>query len=632
MRSFLVTSLVLFTVSVAVSDDFSLCDSLLSQVDMTCEEIRFDQDEMANWGGDLWRTNYFTMFHRNPLKLPKYGQLHLKRFSDNVTNITQLLSWAGARVDCAVHRGLIGDQLEKYTSYPDSIPKPSITRDKKVLLGEEFTVVRDMVDLFYSIADDSNHIFVKAIGEIEKLISREELFDYFVVEENDKYDRLIEKIVPLVDFNRLFGGAQDIAEAIKRMADSLTFTTFPKQKAEIATERGLIVVGTVGKDNYEYPSPPLLIIDGGGDDTYRFSGYPDKHSVSAIIDLAGNDLYVSADSTKPGIGGAVMGMALVLDKAGDDYYEGENITQGAGIFGVGILLDYAGNDTYRANSYAQGTGAFGVGIMADSAGHDSLYCVVLSQGFGYTKGCGLLINYEGNDKYIAEDSMVINPASQTEEHNASLAQGVGFGKRADYIDGHSWAGGVGILCDVKGDDQYTADLWAQGTAYWFAVGMLLDGGGNDSYNGIWYVQGSGAHFAVGYLDDFGGNDSYNATINMAIGAGHDFTIGYLNERGGNDTYNAPNLSLGGGNANGIGIFHDHGGDDVYTTHGGTTLGRANASKKGPREFLHVFGIFIDGDGNDTYNEPYAKSNTQWISPKSDPENPNAYEIGVGVDW
>jgi len=142
MKSCLVVSLVLFTVSVAVADDFSLCDSVLSQVGMTCEEIRFDQDEMANWGGDMWRTNYFTMFHKNPLKLPKYGQLHLKRFSDNVTNITQLLSWAGARVDCPVHRGLIGDQLEKYTSYPDSIPKPSITRDKKVLRGKEFTVVR----------------------------------------------------------------------------------------------------------------------------------------------------------------------------------------------------------------------------------------------------------------------------------------------------------------------------------------------------------------------------------------------------------------------------------------------------------------------------------------------------------
>lgn len=631
MKSLLVFPLVLFTAVLALRDNFSECDSALSQVGMTCEEIRFDQDEMANWGGDKWRTNYFTMFHKNPLKLPKYGQLNIKRLSDNVTNITALLSWAGTRIDYPVHRGLIGDQLEKYTAYPDTISKPSITKNKNVLRGKGVALLRDNIDLFYSIVDDSNHLFITTINNVSKRISRQGLFDYFV-EETEEYDRLVEELVPMVDFNRLIAGAQDIAEAIKRMADSLEFATFPKKKTEIITERGLIVVGTAGNDNYEYSSPPLLIIDGGGDDTYRFSGYPDRYPLSAIIDLSGNDQYVSSDSTRPGIGGAVMGMAVVVDKTGDDYYEGANITQGAGIFGVGILLDYVGNDDYVANSFSQGCGAFGVGILADSSGNDSLYCIILSQGLGYTKGCGLLINYEGNDKYIAEDDTVINPASQTKEHNTSLAQGVGFGKRADFIDGHSWAGGVGVLCDIKGGDYYSAGLFAQGCAYWFAVGMLLDGEGNDSYNGVWYVQGSGAHFAVGYLDDFEGNDNYNASMNMAIGAGHDFTVGYLNERSGNDKYNAPNLSLGGGNANGIGIFHDHSGDDVYTTHGGTTLGQANVSKKGAREFLFVFGVFIDGGGNDTYNEPYAKNNTRWISPKSDPENPNPYAIGVGIDW
>ena len=242
-----------------------------------------------------------------------------------------------------------------------------------------------------------------------------------------------------------------------------------------------------------------------------------------------------------------------------------------------------------------------------------------------------LVNFEGNDRYVAEDSFIFNPSPQTAEHNASLAQGVGFGKRADYIDGHSWAGGVGILCDNNGDDTYSAGLFAQGCAYWFAVGMLLDGGGNDIYNGVWYVQGAGAHFGVGYLDDFAGDDRYDAELNMAVGAGHDFTVGFFNERGGDDTYRVPNLSLGGGNANGIGIFHDHDGDDIYETKGGTTLGRANASDQGPRRYLGVFGIFVDSGGNDRYNEDYAANNSRWVGPKSNTEKPNPYETGVGID-
>ena len=336
MKCLLASALVWFTVATAAADDFSLCDSALAQLGLTCEEIRFDRDEMANWGGDLWRTHYFTMFHKNPFKLPKYGRLNLKRFSDDVTNITRLLSWAGARVDYTVYRGLIGDQLEKYASPPDSIPRPSITGKHNALRDEKFGLLRDKIDLLYSIAQDTTHLFANTVEDIREQVSPQELFEYFVLESEEK-DQLIEKLASDFDFNRLYAGAQDIAEAVKRMTDSLEFASFPGSRTEIITDRGLIVVGTSGKDTYEYSTPPLLIIDGGGDDIYRFSGYPEKYPLSAIIDLSGNDKYVSSDTAKPGIGGALMGMSVVVDKAGDDYYEGATIAQGCGIFGVGIL-------------------------------------------------------------------------------------------------------------------------------------------------------------------------------------------------------------------------------------------------------------------------------------------------------
>ena len=478
--------------------------------------------------------------------------------------------------------------------------------------------------------DDDEFNFKKAFDKVEKDKYRRQIYEYFVAD-SQKYNDLVEEFATKVDFNRMVGGAEDLAEALRRAADSLEFCTFPDSRSEIKTPKGLIVIGTKGKDEYSYQTPPLLILDPGGDDTYRISGFPIGYPLNAIIDVAGNDKYISEDTTSPGIGGAVLGMSVVIDKAGDDFYDAKNVAQGCGIFGVGVVMDNNGRDKYRAKTFAQGSAAFGVGVLADSTGDDSLYCWMNSQGYGYTKGCGLCINYSGNDVYIAEDSILFSPGQQTKDHNSSLAQGVGFGKRADFVDGHSWAGGVGILCDVMGDDKYSAGLFAQGCGYWFALGMLLDGAGNDNYYSTWYTLGSGAHFAIGYLDDFAGNDTYNATMNMSIGSGHDFTLGYFNERGGNDTYYAPGLSLGGGNFQGIGIFHDWNGDDVYNTSGGFNLGGARGLIQGARAFLYTFGVFVDGGGKDTYTDTRVKNGLRWISPKSDTTKADPYEIGVGID-
>jgi hypothetical protein len=585
---------------------------------------------MALWGGDPWRLTHFTVFHQNPFKLPKYGDLFMESFSESVGNPVELVTRTCRLIDIPIRRGLIGDPLTPYTEYPDSIPIPSITRGKNILIGEQYNELKDRIDLLYRMADDNSFLFKRGLDKANKDKFRNRLFEYFIYE-NEEYHDLVYEIAGKIDFGRMMAGAQDFAEAVRRAADGADTLTFPDAVREHKTRKGMIVIGTPGDDTYEYYNPPFIIFDGGGNDTYSISGHGNGYPFTTIIDVGGDDRYISTDTAKPGIGGAVIGMSLVMDLSGDDYYEGVNCAQGAAIFGVGALIDKDGNDTYVTRYLGQGAATFGIGILADSAGNDSMYCLGTSQAYGYTQGCGIVVNYEGDDRYVAEDDSVFNPSPQTAEHNASLAQGVGFGKRADYLDGHSWAGGIGILCDASGSDTYSAGLFAQGCAYWFALGMLLDGGGSDIYDGVWYVQGSGAHFGVGYLDDFSGNDRYTATHNMAVGAGHDFTIGYFHERAGNDSYTVPNLSLGGGNANGIGIFHDLAGDDVYETSGGTTLGRANSSASGPRKYLNVLGIFVDGGGTDRYQESWAGNGQRWIGPPSKADQPNQYELGVGID-
>ncbi|MBK7090148.1 MAG: hypothetical protein IPH59_00245 [bacterium] len=630
MKRLFIVALFALLPSLVSAQDFSLFDSAMAQVGLTSEDISFDQDEMATWGGDTWRLSYFTMFHKNPLKLPKYGLMNLESFKTECGNITALVANAGRKIDCPVRRSLIGDPLEQYARILDSLPQSAWSSNQKSLAEPQFAKLRSKIDLLYALIDDDKSLFTSAFDDVEPNKHRRQIFDYFLADSQSHND-LVEDLATTVDFNRMIGGAEDIAEALRRLSDSLEYCAFPDSRQEFPTKHGLIVIGTANNDEYSFQSPPLLILDPGGNDTYRISGFPVSYPLSAVVDVDGNDLYISADSTFPGIGGAVLGMSVVIDKSGNDYYDAKNVAQGCGIFGVGVVMDNSGRDTYRAKTYTQGAAAFGAGVFSDSTGNDSLYCWMNSQGFGYTMGCGFCINYSGDDVYIAEDSILFSPGQQTQEHNSSLSQGVGFGKRADYIDGHSWAGGVGILCDVSGADKYSAGLFAQGCGYWFALGMLLDGAGDDDYYSAWYTIGSGAHFAIGYLDDFAGNDRYNATMNMSIGSGHDFNIGYFNERSGNDTYLAPGLSLGGGNFQGIGIFHDWLGDDNYTTIGGFNLGGARGLVQGARAYLRTFGVFVDGGGNDTYSEPRVSNSLRWISPKSDSTKADPFEIGVGID-
>lgn len=630
-------------------------DSLMAQVSMTSRDIRFDQRQMSAWQGDLWKLDRFSLLHESPLLLPAYGQLLQTSLSEQQFDLSKLTATASQWLDYPVRRGLIGDPLLPYYANKDSLPKVTITKGKNILVGEQFAKLRQRINLIYNVAEDKSLLLSRALRDVDGKGTRQRLINYLLAEE-DPVDRpkprakvtlldnlrsnvsdqrsegvWVEELVAKVDWNWLYAGAQDVAELADRLADSVEFLAMPQTRVDVESEAGRIVIGTSGDDTYDYFVPPLVIIDGGGNDTYSFGDVGSRSSFSIIIDAAGDDLYRSTDSSECGIGAGIMSMSILIDKSGNDRYEGNDFAFGSGLFGVGIVHDYAGNDTYTSKRYSQGSGVFGVGMLIDNQGTDSYDCWGMSQGFGYSKGFGLLLDADGDDQYSAEDSLLFSPASQTKEHNSSLAQGAGFGKRADYIDGHSWAGGVGALVDLAGNDSYACGVFGQGCSYWYSIGFLLDASGNDRYNGVWYVQGAGAHFGASLLADGDGNDQYTASMNMAQGAGHDFTIGILSDAAGDDIYTAPNLSLGAGNANGIGLLLEFAGNDRYQTKGGTVLGRANGEIAGVRGMLITMGLFLDRAGEDIYSESHAANSSRWRGPRSNEKGNPKLEIGLGLD-
>jgi hypothetical protein len=406
-------------------------------------------------------------------------------------------------------------------------------------------------------------------------------------------------------------------------------------------------------------SNTLLLVDFAGDRTYH--GTPGAalapgNPVSVLIDLAGDDAYGERGKrAAPSAGAGLLGIGLVLDSRGDDRYEGGTYAQGAGLFGVGVLLDRAGNDRYRAGLSAQGCGYFGIGLCLDGTGRDEFYLYGDGQGHGGVGGgVGVLASFDGDDAYTAEPSAeVFDRGDYHSDHkiNGNAAQGVGFGRRGDGSDGHAWAGGLGAIIDIRGDDRYHSGNWSLGCGYWFGTGIALDRSGDDVYKSCYFTQGSGAHYSNGILIDEAGDDRHELfeTAGAALGFGWDYTNALLIDTGGDDLYRAKTISMGLAQIRSTALLIDIGGNDRYFLgEGSPGLGEATWREGYDRprrlyaydSYSRSFGGFLDIGGRDTYrtftddgDAPHtvARDGAVWLQPARDDSLFGADNYGVGVD-
>jgi hypothetical protein len=371
---------------------------------------------------------------------------------------------------------------------------------------------------------------------------------------------------------------------------------------------GKIVVGGRGNNVYELGKMTgvCTVIDLGGNDVYREGTASPQRPILVIVDLLGNDRY---EGTQPGIqGGAMLGISMLVDAAGDDVYDAKDIAQGSAVGGVGILIDRAGNDCYRGFRRVQGQALVGVGILLDRAGKDDYHAAMWAQGFGGPLGFGLLDDIKGNDHYYCGGMWRTSYYPETQGYEA-WGQGVGAGLRgvAD--------GGIGVILDGNGDDLYEYDYFAQGGGYWLGAGFARDFGGNDrrlgstqkEYDDSHRVQpifgrftcGFGCHYAIGFCFDDTGDDTYGGTI-MGLGFSWDCSNGFLCDFDGNDRYEATGgLTEGDGAQAGLGVLLDYRGNDIYQGH--------NQGYASPWISYHSlprcggnFSFLIDYGGTDTY--------------------------------
>lgn len=370
---------------------------------------------------------------------------------------------------------------------------------------------------------------------------------------------------------------------------------------ETDTKLGKIIV--TGNGPHVFTNEAFLIIGLGGDNVYSNSagganGLASR-PISIVIDLGNNSQFVSKRSFSQGSG--VFGIGILAALGSNCTFQAKHFSQGAGFFGCGILMTGEGKQTFEADTFCQGAGMFGTGILWQRGGDTTYKANKYAQGFGGIQGCGLLLDTGGNDTYVAGGK---EACGWLPGHYFSLSQGFGYGMRPFA------GGGVGILCDLKGDDHYKADVYGQGASYWYATGLLLDAEGNDTYEAHQYCQGAGIHLSSGALIDWAGNDTYTAG-HICQGAAHDYSVGILIDRAGNDKYTGDTTAQGAAINNSFAMLLDHAGDDTYI---GTDPKQSQATgHNGDKREYGSIGLLLDLAGKDSYSQGQS-NNIAWLKP------------------
>jgi len=666
---------------------FPLFQQALAQVWLAPEQMHLDAQQRSFYGGDKNRLPFFDALWDDPWRISPYARRITDALLDKHDDLPTVLMSAQGRLNQAVRLGLTGDVLAPYQQRVDELGADSLAvalaeleqhQGNAAAKSEDYKqpglratgnyaqlppVLRDNAALLLFVIPDVLEYRQRALTQpIERLgLDPQAVYDRVLEstlageQDDEQVDPirelddtlLIEQLLDNVDFTLLNTGATLLTIAVQKVcanlqagqADVVNYTEI----YGVATSLGYLRLGDFRGKQFAADAPQLLHIatrDSGQPGTACTSCY--ANPISLCIALNGEPPADNGAQWSGRCAAGIFGYGILADLAGNDVYASEDAAQGFGLFGTGILYDAAGADSYSCVLAGQGSGIYGTGLLIDGDGNDTHTCYEAAQGYGFTKGVGLLLDAgAGSDTYVADDTDIRFPSPQSAEHNVSMAQGVGNGLRADFTNGHSWAGGVGILIDGGGDDTYTCGVFGQGCAYWYGVGILADKGGDDSYYGLWYVQGAGAHFGVAILQDDAGDDTYRGPMNQNLGAGHDFTVAWFEDRAGNDSYEGCNLSLGTGNANGMGVFWDAAGDDSYLTRG-ITLGQSGGvAPASLREYMLTLGVFVDGGGHDTYREygaegeqpaPYsfAGDGLQWTRPSSS-QPPMPLELGCAVD-
>ena len=561
-------------------------------------------------------------FLQQPLTLPAYGQ-YVTSVLQTGTSINALVQFSGSQLELPIwfRRSIKYAQVKPDPVFMTKLP-PAVAHAVSVIIDAacEARIILPVslptekapalaafaVDNLGLDKDEAELKTWESLGinsdEVRSLLRR----DADLTLQDGEVASAILNASDRLNGSLLFVATADLAGAVDRaiaiLQEANNDAAIQKEfQIETDTPVGKIIIGGAGQNVYS--NEAFLIIDTGGDDTYLNSagganglvGRP----ISIVIDMGGNDQFISRRSFSQGSG--VFGIGILAALGSNCTFQAKHLSQGAGFFGCGLLMTGYGNQSFEADTFCQGAGMFGAGILWQRGGDTTYKAAQMAQGFGGTQGVGLLLDESGNDSYFAGGKY---PCGWLTGHFFSLSQGFGYGMRPFA------GGGAGILCDLKGDDHYVADVYGQGASYWYSTGLLLDAEGNDTYEAYQYCQGAGIHLSNGALIDWSGNDTYTAG-HICQGAAHDYSVGMLIDIAGNDRYTGETTAQGSAINNSFALLLDRSGNDTYI---GKDLKQSQAAgHDGDKREYGSIALLLDLGGKDSYSQGQT-NNAMWLKP------------------
>ncbi len=624
-------------------------DSALGLIKLSREQFRVDPGIMLTRPGQLAKLPVFEQWFNEPLRIPAH-ETHLRdAIIGGIGKLDPLFAVSASLIASGTRRDLIGpNAAEKYAALVD-IESPLASALHRLDSAARGPAVDRVPAELQTVAatillaiNDALAWRKMALRNVDEQAARALLNQPLEFSDRrpaavldtifpESYLRYYEGIENLerVDLALLCASADDLCSVIDAAISALDTIEIPEALNFMwRTQHGDVIIrGARASHGMANDEEPLLALGMDGNSHHGGNG---RGTVSVVIDVGGDDLYVNSGG-ESGLwcpaGAGILGINIVADLSGNDLYTStEFYAQGCGLGGVGILWDRAGDDRYHALGGAQGFANYGVGILCDVAGNDFYHAYNCAQGCGLTRGCGMLVDFFGDDRYIADDDTILFPSPQSKDHNANMCQGAGYGVRRDYIDAHSVAGGVGLLVDGGGTDDYWGGVFCQAVGYWYGIGVLDDRGGNDRYRGVWYTQSATAHMGVSCLVDSGGDDVYQGVMTMGACAAHDFSVSVFVETAGNDSFQHKANCLGTALNSSVSLMIDRAGNDVYSCENG--LGYAiNSAAAGIRSEAATYGLFLDLDGTDVYPGSSRFDNGHWVQPDTS-DHPDVRAAGL----